>query len=58
VDLIIDSMLGCHQTLLDINSEQDRYFIKELMNWANDHSAPVLSLDTPSGLNGTTGKKD
>jgi NAD(P)H-hydrate repair Nnr-like enzyme with NAD(P)H-hydrate epimerase domain len=26
------------------------------MDWANTNKAPVLSLDMPSGVNGSTGK--
>jgi NAD(P)H-hydrate epimerase len=27
----------------------------DLIHWANDHTAPVLALDVPSGLDTTTG---
>ncbi|KAJ3056692.1 enhancer of mRNA decapping [Rhizophlyctis rosea] len=55
VDLIIDALLGCHQTILDL-SEADRKLVGDLMRWANDNKAPVLSLDLPSGIDGTTGQ--
>jgi NAD(P)H-hydrate epimerase len=29
--------------------------VRDLIMWANEESAPVLSLDTPSGLDTTTG---
>ncbi|KAJ3115191.1 enhancer of mRNA decapping [Phlyctochytrium bullatum] len=56
VDLIIDALLGPHQTILDIPSESDRLFVCDLMKWANDNKANVLSLDVPSGISGLTGQ--
>ncbi len=49
VDLIIDAVigysLGGHPTGM----------AAEFIRWANDHDAPILSLDTPSGLELTNG---
>ncbi|KAI8850931.1 YjeF N-terminal domain-containing protein [Chytridium lagenaria] len=56
VDLIIDALLGPHQTILDLPSENDRLFVSDLMKWANDNRANVMSLDVPSGISGLTGQ--
>ncbi|TPX71429.1 hypothetical protein SpCBS45565_g01070 [Spizellomyces sp. 'palustris'] len=54
VDLIIDALFGSYQTLLDL-SEHDKSLVCDLMKWANDNKANVLSLDVASGVNGVTG---
>ncbi len=51
VDLIIDALLG---TGLDRAPRDD---VATLIEHANLHSAPVLALDIPSGLNAQTGTK-
>ncbi|MDV6013613.1 NAD(P)H-hydrate epimerase [Haloechinothrix sp. LS1_15] len=48
-DLIIDALLG-YSTKGDPRDGAAR-----LIDWANAHPAPVLSLDSPSGLDVTTG---
>lgn len=49
-DLIIDGIIG-------YSISGDPYGLpKEMIDWANAHSAAVLSLDTPSGLDLTTAK--
>lgn len=49
-DLIIDGIIG-------YSVKGNPYGVPKLMiDWANRHPAPVLSLDTPSGLDLTTGK--
>ncbi|KAF9371639.1 enhancer of mRNA decapping [Podila verticillata] len=58
VDLIMDGMLGYQYTVRDIVDAYERETICDLMDWANDNKAPVLSLDMPSGVNGTTGHGD
>ncbi|CAB4422958.1 unnamed protein product [Rhizophagus irregularis] len=55
VDLIVDALLGYQFTLRDIVDEHDKRLICDLMDWANNNKAPVLSLDMPSGVNGNTG---
>ncbi|OJJ23801.1 NAD(P)H-hydrate epimerase [marine bacterium AO1-C] len=50
LDLIIDGVIGYS---LEGNP---RGQAAHLIQWANAHVAPVLSLDTPSGLNLTTGE--
>ncbi|KAI9104478.1 YjeF N-terminal domain-containing protein [Phlyctochytrium arcticum] len=55
VDIIIDALLGSYQTLLDL-SEHDKSLVCDLMQWANENKANVLSLDIASGLNGNTGQ--
>lgn len=49
-DLIVDAMLG-----YSLQGEP-RGRAAELIRWANISSAPVLSLDCPSGLDVTTGR--
>jgi NAD(P)H-hydrate epimerase len=49
VDLILDALIG--YSLLGDPTEPTAGLIR----WANAHPAPVLSLDTPSGLDVTTG---
>lgn len=49
-DLIIDGIIG-----YSIKGEPYGR-VKQLIEWANAQAAPILSLDTPSGLNLTTGE--
>jgi NAD(P)H-hydrate epimerase len=49
-DLIIDALIG-YSLRGDPRGET-----RDLIEWANESSTPVLSLDTPSGLNVTTGQ--
>ena len=48
-DLIIDGLIGYSLR------GGPRGAAAELIRWANDQSAPILALDTPSGLDTTTG---
>jgi len=48
-DLVIDALIGYSLRGDPAGSTA------ELITWANDHTAPVLALDTPSGLDLTTG---
>ncbi|KAF9158703.1 enhancer of mRNA decapping [Actinomortierella ambigua] len=49
VDLIVDGLLGYQYSLRDIVDADERETICDLMDWANNNKAPVLSLDLPSG---------
>ncbi|GAB5359708.1 hypothetical protein AAMO2058_000565700 [Amorphochlora amoebiformis] len=49
-DLIIDAVVGYSLRGAPRGTAQ------ELIRWANDSSAHILSLDTPSGLDSTTGE--
>ena len=49
-DLIIDGIIG-----YSIKGDP-RGVAKEMIDWANEQPIPVLSLDTPSGLDLTTGR--
>lgn len=49
-DLVIDAVIGCSL------EENPRGAAVELIDWANGVDSPVLSLDTPSGLDVTTGE--
>ena len=48
-DLIIDGIVG-----YSINGNP-RGKVKDMIDWANEQQVPVLALDTPSGLDLTTG---
>lgn len=50
VDLVVDGVIGYSL------SGSPHGAAAELICWANDQEAPVLSLDTPSGLDTATGK--
>lgn len=50
VDLIVDGIIGYRL------SGNPRGGAKTLIQWANEQSAPTLSLDTPSGIDTTTGR--
>ena len=49
-DLILDALIG-----YSLRGDP-RGDTRDLIEWANDSGSPVLSLDSPSGLNVTTGK--
>ena len=49
-DLIVDALIGYSL------SGDPRGRIAELIRWANEQRVPVCSLDTPSGLDATTGR--
>ena len=49
VDLIIDGVIG-----YSLNGNPQGH-AADMIQWANSHEAPVLSLDTPSGVNLTHG---
>ncbi|MGK7925221.1 MAG: NAD(P)H-hydrate epimerase [Spirulina sp.] len=49
-DLIIDAIIGYSLRAAP------RGTALELINWANETGAPILSLDTPSGVDSTTGE--
>jgi NAD(P)H-hydrate epimerase len=49
VDLILDTIIGYSL------SGAPRGAAAELIKWANEQHAPIISLDTPSGLDTTTG---
>ena len=49
IDLIIDALIGYSLQAAPKGNAL------ELINWANNTGAPILSLDTPSGVDSTTG---
>jgi NAD(P)H-hydrate epimerase len=49
-DLVIDGVVG-----YSIKGDP-RGNVKTMIDWANEQDAPILALDTPSGLDLTTGK--
>lgn len=50
IDLIIDALIG-----YSLRAAPRGNALK-LINWANNTGAPILSLDTPSGVDSTTGE--
>ncbi len=50
VDLIIDALIGYSLRAAPRGNALD------LINWANNTGVPILSLDTPSGVDSTTGE--
>ncbi|KAF9973381.1 enhancer of mRNA decapping [Actinomortierella ambigua] len=58
VDLIVDGLLGYQYSLRDIVDGDERETICDLMDWANNNKAPVLSLDLPSGSIVATSNED
>ena len=48
-DLVVDGLIGYSL------SGAPRDAAADLIRWANEQGAPVLSLDVPSGLDATTG---
>jgi NAD(P)H-hydrate epimerase len=49
-DLIIDALIGYNLTSLPQGA------IADIIEWANVNSAPILSLDVPSGIDATSGE--
>lgn len=49
-DLIIDGLIGYSL------AGDPRGRAADLIDWANDETAPILALDVPSGLDATTGR--
>lgn len=49
-DLIVDALMGCQVPTAPEGNDL------ALINWANDESTPILSLDIPSGMDATQGK--
>jgi len=50
IHLILDALIG-----YGLDSEPSGIFA-DLIGWANDTGAPIVSLDVPSGMNSTTGE--
>ncbi|KAI8811671.1 YjeF N-terminal domain-containing protein [Cladochytrium replicatum] len=54
-DIIVDSLLGSHQTFDDLSADR-KSLAFQLIAWANgDGRSSIFSLDLPSGLSGSTG---
>lgn len=54
-DLIIDSILGSDEKLLDIPDKPTYDIVCKTINWANKQDKPILSIDFPSGSDAGTG---
>ncbi|KAI8073861.1 YjeF N-terminal domain-containing protein [Gongronella butleri] len=56
-DLIVDAMLGAETKLSDLQEERSTYLsLGDMIQWANDDGAPILSVDFPSGMDAGTGR--
>lgn len=49
-DIIIDALIGYNLTSVP------RGAMADVINWANNSNAPILSLDVPSGIDATSGE--
>ena len=54
-ELIVDGLLGMHLGFEDLRTD-DQQAAYELVQFANKSKANVLSVDVPSGVDGSTGK--
>ncbi|KZF26743.1 hypothetical protein L228DRAFT_17958 [Xylona heveae TC161] len=54
-ELIIDAMLGVHIPFDELRAD-DQAVAFEFIQWANRSKASVLSVDIPTGIDGSTGK--
>jgi hydroxyethylthiazole kinase-like uncharacterized protein yjeF len=54
-DIIIDSILGSDEKLIDIQDASTYNIICNTIHWANSTKNPILSIDFPSGIDASTG---
>ncbi|CAO3615598.1 unnamed protein product [Mucor hiemalis] len=54
-DLIVDSILGADEKLLDIPDRPTYEIVCKTIDWANKQDKPILSIDFPSGIDAGTG---
>lgn len=54
-ELIIDGLLGVHRGFDEL-APQDQAVVFQMINFANKSKASVLSVDIPSGVDGSSGK--
>jgi enhancer of mRNA-decapping protein 3 len=54
-EVIIDALLGTHVAFDELRTS-DQAIAFEMMRWSGRTSIPVLSVDVPSGLDGSTGQ--
>ena len=59
-DLIVDAMIGSQQsqTEEEDQDEEDKVAnetLREMIQWASQQSAPILSIDFPSAMHGPDG---
>jgi enhancer of mRNA-decapping protein 3 len=54
-DVIIDALLGTHVAFDELRTS-DQAIAFEMMRWSGRTTIPVLSVDIPSGLDGSTGE--
>jgi enhancer of mRNA-decapping protein 3 len=53
-ELVVDALLGMHVAFDDLRTD-DQATTYELIKWANKARAPVLAVDVPTGIDGTSG---
>ena len=53
-ELVVDALLGTHVAFDELRTH-DQAITFEMIRWAGRCSIPVLSVDVPSGLDGSTG---
>ncbi|BFZ64302.1 enhancer of mRNA decapping [Saitoella coloradoensis] len=54
-ELILDGIFGYQYSMMDIWDDDMRQRSEEIITWANNHKANIVSLDMPSGISGATG---
>lgn len=54
-EVIIDALLGTHVAFDELRTS-DQAIAFEMMRWTGRTTTPVLSIDIPSGLDGSTGE--
>ena len=54
-ELVIDALLGTHVAFAELRTS-DQAIAFEMMRWTGRSGIPVLSVDVPSGLDGSTGE--
>ena len=54
-EVIIDALLGTHVAFDELRTS-DQAIAFEMMRWSGRCGVPILSIDIPSGLDGTTGE--
>lgn len=56
-DLVVDAMLGSQTKLVDLQEERTAYLsICDMIHWTHTkNTAPILSIDYPTGVDASTG---
>lgn len=54
--IVIDAMVGSQQRLIDRADEDAYQNICNMIRWSHRQTAPILSIDFPTGVDGGTGQ--